>query len=213
MPNGERLAFLPLVSSDSRNCYADALQDVQHGRFQPALAKLESMLMIDTVTIGIDKGTLPSGLSYDKAVEKGLGIWHTALPDSPYQLATGAKRPMILVKFVRSMPAEGADLQGMVEAEHEFKWNGTQHACSISGTIYVVYRAEGRSLSQNEVAEVVAHELGHLLGLTDAPSPRGLMGPFIPGTPRMEPSSEEMSAVQQLRDAVRDEIDRIEDQL
>jgi hypothetical protein len=212
---GKAPSFHPMVSHDSRNCFISAMTDAGKSKFQPALAKLEALLMVDPVTVGIDRSSLPADAhGYEKDVTRGIGIWHDAVGDSPFIAARDPQtRPTVLIKFVKSINNQGGDLQGMIEAEHEFKWNGSQHTSKLTGTMFVVYRTEGRNLSHDEVTEVVAHELGHLLGLTDAPTTTGLMGPFVAGQPRLAPSGSELDAVQQFRQQVRDEIDHIEDQL
>ena len=212
---GRGPSFHPMVSHDSRNCFMSAMTDAGKSKFQPALAKLEALLMVDHVTVGIDRSSLPTDAhGYEDNVARGIAIWRHVLPDSPFVGAHDSQtRPTVLIKFVKNISNEGGDLQGMIQAEHEFKWNGSQHTSKLTGTMYVVYRTEGRNLSGDEVSEVVAHELGHLLGLTDADTTTGLMGPFVAGSPRLTPSSSELNAVQQFRQQVRDEIDHIEDQL
>jgi len=202
-----------MLSADSKNCYLDAVADADHNRTQPALAKLESLLMDKSVTVGIDKSTINNAPPiFSKAVEHGVKIWRDALPDSPYILAAdnSNKRPTVLVKFVKTIDNEGGDLQGMIEAEHEFRWTGNTHTNILNSTMYIVTKTEGRYLTENEVAEVTAHELGHLLGLTDAPTPKGLMGPFVAGEPRLAPATNELEAVNEFRTMVRDEIAKIE---
>lgn len=208
-------SFHPMVSADSRKCFLDAISDASKSRYQPALAKLESLLMLQPVSVGIDGTTLPAKLaSYQSGVEKGIGIWRDALADSPFARSKDAKhRPMVLIKFVRQLPAQGGDLQGMIEAEHEFKWNAKEHLSKLTSTMYVVYRTEGRNLTVPEISEVVAHELGHLLGLNDASGPSGLMGPFVAGEPRLAPSATELDAVHEFRQMVKDQIGRIQESL
>lgn len=207
--------FHPLISDDSRNCYNDALSDAKHSHYQPALAKLESLIMVDAVPIAIDKANLPADAQgYEDSVSKGISIWRDALPDCPYRMVKdAAEHPAVLIKFVKSIANHGGDLQGMITAQHEFRWNGTQHSNKLNCTVFVVYKIDGRNLSHNEVSEVVAHELGHLLGLTDFMQPVGLMGPFIPGQPRLQPSPDEIKAVNSFRKTVRNQIDKIEDEL
>ncbi len=206
--------FDPLVSSDSRNCFADAQRNAGQRDYQPALAKLESLLMAEAVPIAIDEGSLPADAKgYEGSVEKGIQIWRDALPDCPYRIAKVKERPAVLVKFVKQLDERGGDLQGMIRARHEFRWSGTDHTSTLTSTLYVVYKCDGRNLSHSEASEVVAHELGHLLGLTDAPDAVGLMGPFVAGQPRLQPSTAELQALKQFRGRVRDEIDKIEDLL
>lgn len=211
-PGASANGFHPLVSEDSRSCYSEAMADLSHDQGQCALAKLESLLMKQPVTVGIDTMTLPfASKTFGDAVNQGMAIWSSAITDSPFVLATGNARPMVLVKFVEKMdnPGDG-DLQGLIEAQHEYRWSANFHSNKLVSTMYIVYHTEGRKLTQSELAEVVSHELGHLLGLTDNDAPRGLMGPFVAGYPRLAPSTAEIAAVNDFRQTLRDAIAKAE---
>lgn len=204
--------FHPLVSEDSRSCYSEAMSDLSRDQGQCALAKLESLLMKQPVSVGIDTTTLPfQSKLFGDALKQGMSIWSSAIADSPFVPAAGAARPMVLVKFVDKMdnPSDG-DLQGLIEAQHEYRWSTSFHSNKLVSTMYIVYHTDGRTLTQNEMAEVVAHELGHLLGLTDNDAPKGLMGPFVAGYPRLAPSTAEVTAVNDFRQTLRDSIAKAE---
>ena len=100
---------------------------------------------------------------------------------------------MILVKFVNAIDS-GGDVQGQVEATRMLHWGSTV-SYKIEGTLLVRRTTGRRALTEDEMTEVVAHELGHLLGLDDADECAGLMGPFVAGRPRLKPSKNEVNAV------------------
>lgn len=202
--------FAPLVSGDSRNCFSDALSDLSSRKVQCALAKLESLALDQPISVGIDPKGMPfASPIFDSSLKQGLGIWARALPDSPYVLGNDSARPDILVRFVSKMlRKDEGDLQGKIDAQHEYRWSTRSHSQKLICTMTIVYQTDGRLLTQNEMSEVIAHELGHMLGLTDARNLQGLMGPFVPGRPRLAPSDEEVEAVTEIRGAARDAIAR-----
>jgi len=169
------------------------------------LATLQSYLLTQTVTVGLD----PSEEADSKAIciERGVHIWNESLTDSPFALARPGQKPMIVVKFVNSIDP-GGDVQGQVEATRLLHW-GSSVSYKIEGVLLVRRTTGRRELREDEMTQVVAHELGHLLGLDDAEDCVGLMGPFVPGHPRLKPSREEVGAVVDYRLQLRDAIAKL----
>lgn len=169
------------------------------------LATLQSYLLTDAVTVGLDPGQDDDWKS--DSIGAGLRVWADAINDSPFRLAPQGQKPMIVVKFVDSIDS-GGDVQGQVEATRLLRW-GSSVSYKIEGTLLVRKTTGRRDLRPDELTEVVAHELGHLLGLDDAGECVGLMGPFVPGHPRMKPSKEELNAVIEYRSELRDAIAKL----
>jgi hypothetical protein len=169
------------------------------------IATLESYLLTQQVTVGLD----PNDTSDWKAdsIQQGLQIWSDAVPDNPFVLARPGQKPMVVVKFVNSI-ASGGDVQGQVEATRMLHW-GNSVSYKIEATLLVRRTTGRRELRQDEITEVIAHELGHLLGLDDAEDCVGLMGPFVPGHARVKPSRAEVDAVLDYRDQLRDAIAKL----
>ncbi|HWA82358.1 MAG TPA: hypothetical protein VG820_02920 [Fimbriimonadaceae bacterium] len=170
------------------------------------LATLESYLLSNSVTVGLD----PSDDADWKAdsIDAGLRVWADALSDSPFRIAKPGQKPMIVVKFVDSIDS-GGDVQGQVEATRTLHW-GSSVSYQINGTLLVRRTTGRRDLRPDELTEVVAHELGHLLGLDDAQECVGLMGPFVSGRPRLKPSKEEVDAVVNYREELRSAIAKLD---
>ena len=169
------------------------------------LATLESYLLSNTVTVGIDPSAARDWKS--RSIERGIGIWSDALSDSPFVMAEPGQKPMVTVKFVDSIDS-GGDVQGQVEATRMLHW-GSSVSYQIHGTLLVRRTTGRRGLTEDEMTEVVAHELGHLLGLDDAEECRGLMGPFEAGNPRLRPTREEVDAVLSYREELRNAIAKL----
>ena len=168
------------------------------------LATLQSYLLKDPVTVGVAPGE--SNEPWKKqAIANGISVWADAIPDSPFVLAKDGEKPMIVVRFVRGIGASG-DVQGQVEATRYLRWGSNTVSYRIEATLQVKMTTGQRNLQDDEVTEVIAHELGHVLGLDDNPECVGLMGPFVPDHARPAPSREEIRAVMQYRDQLRDAI-------
>lgn len=169
------------------------------------LATLQSYLLAQPVTVGIDPSD--QGDWKTESILKGIQIWSDALEDSPFVLARPGQKPMVVVKFVNSIET-GGDVQGQVEATRMLHW-GNAVSYKIEATLLIRRTTGRRELREDEISEVVAHELGHLLGLDDAEECVGLMGPFVPGHARVRPSREELNAVLDYRDQLRTAISRL----
>ncbi len=170
------------------------------------LATLQSYLLTDAVTVGLDPSDGPNWKT--EGIDRAIKVWSNALSDSPFQLVARGKKPMVIVRFVDDIESDG-DIQGQVEATRSLHW-GSSVGYRIEATL-LVRRTSGRhELDEDEITQVVSHELGHLLGLDDAEQCVGLMGPFVPGHPRLKPSKDEIGAVVEYRQQLRDAIAKLE---
>lgn len=170
------------------------------------LATLKSYLLTDPVTVGLDAGEEDADWKQD-AIRSGIQVWNDSIPDSPFVLAKPGEKPMIAVRFVNGIGSSG-DVQGQVESTRYLRW-GSQVSYRIEATLQVKVSTGRRQLRDVEFTEVVAHELGHVLGLDDNSECVGLMGPFVPGHARPAPSREEIRAVLDYRDQLRDAIAKL----
>lgn len=203
----------PLLAREARECYISALDEASQNKHRPALARLESLLLKNPVTVAVDQKTVPAGADYfNEAVSQGVNVWSKHLPDSPFSFINAEQQPAVTVRFVKALNA-GEDLQGLIEAKHEFRWSSRSHESRVTATLYVVHSVDRRLLKSEEVSQVVAHELGHLLGLSDTTHGNGLMGAFDPWHPVCEPTESELRAVREFRLMLKDDIARIEKRL
>ncbi len=196
------------LSSDTRTAYAKAA-DAAPKDPMLALVRLECLLMPNPVSVGVDKGTIPSGSQgFLDGVRQGLSAW-SYLGDSPYKLSEMSEAQLV-VKFVDSVPNR-AHAQGMIDAKRQYRWSHTVHEYRVYGTMYIVRKTGERLLSRDEVGLVVAHELGHLLGLGDVSDPNMLMGPFYAGKRQTGPTADERTYVQDFRAVLREGIKKLSD--
>jgi hypothetical protein len=110
------------------------------------------------------------------------------------------------VKFVDSIPERSTDALGLIKLQKNFRWSSKGHEVKYSGSIQIVRSIGGTRLSYEETRDVAMHELGHLLGLADAPRPGVIMGPLERGKPLSRPTQGEIDDVRALRNLLRNKI-------
>ncbi|RYG41991.1 hypothetical protein EON79_19780 [bacterium] len=134
-----------------------------------------------------------------KAVEEGVAIWRAALPDSPF-VAVSSGAAEVKVRFVDFV--EGPEGMGRVEARRDY-WFGGGHGSKLTGSIVIRRTVGARPIRADEAAAVLAHELGHLLGLDDVTEVGPIMGPLLPGSPTVVPTKAEVDSILHLRELCR----------
>ncbi|RYG38950.1 hypothetical protein EON81_02355 [bacterium] len=162
------------------------------GQISAEAALLEGVRLGRTRVVAED----PEG---KETVEGGVAIWRAALPDSPF-VAVSEGTAEVKVRFVDFV--EGPEGVGRVEAKRDY-WFGKGHGSRLTGTIYIRRTVGTRPIRSNEAAAVLAHELGHLLGLDDVPEPGPIMGPLLPGAPSVFPTEDEVASILRLRELCR----------
>ncbi len=162
----------------------EALADSKRGRSERALALLSSLLLTNNARVGVDEGSLPKGSreAFRRGMERGVRTWREAMPEAPFALSRPREEPDVVVRFVPRIDVT-EDVQGMIEAKRELRWDRKGYGYRLRAVLLVREETDRRLLTENEVASVVAHELGHLLGLDDTGRVRELMGPFVPASP------------------------------
>ena len=193
------VAASSLINDDAMGTYKRALEEKNKSKSTALLRGL----LLSTVTIGVDESTL-LGDDYDweDGVKTGLDSWSNSIDDSPFTLAAKGEKPDIQIKFVRRIESND-QAQGLIKAQRHFYWQGNQSGARVTGVIYVRTDVGRRWISGDEVGRVIAHELGHLLGLDDDHDGTGVMSDFITGRGRKEPSRTEIDSVIDFRQKIR----------
>jgi hypothetical protein len=188
-----------LINKDSLDTYRQALAEKNHLK---ANAMLQGLL-VDSVSIGIDAKTIETGNDdYVKPIQQAISLWNTALGQPVFRMAAKGQAPQVIVKFVPRV-SDGDGVQGYVTAQRHFFWDSQESGADVSGTIQIRDNIGTRYLLPDEVCRVMAHELGHVLGLDDDPDGPGLMADFCPGKGIRLPSAEERGALVDFRDQLR----------
>ena len=187
----------PLESQSTRSL-RDAQRSLRSGDVGRALATFDSLVLSDGVSVSLEA---PSAM--ESAVGRGLQTWNSALGERAFRQYAAGSAADVTVRLVRSLDERGQNVQGFVEASRSLSWSARSHSYKLKGTIYVRDNADGRMLRPDEVASVVAHEAGHLLGLADVERDDCLMGPMTLGKPQPGPTAAEVESVRSYRSLVR----------
>jgi hypothetical protein len=209
MPLGAAdLRYTRLLSQDVVKALRASSAGGWEGRQRSAVT-LESLLMVKPVSVGLDVASDNGEARRTDGLRAGVRLWQEAMRDCPFRLAGDDETPDVVVRFVKDIP-DGGDLAGEIEAGRRLQWSPNSRRYTLTATMLIRTHCDGRKLGREEITEVVAHELGHLLGLEDDDREDGLMGPFVPGHPRPFVSQEELRTVIYARDEMRAKIAEID---
>jgi hypothetical protein len=159
----------------------------------------------------IDLALLASGLVYIegepdthlyRATLEGLEVWQAALGDeSPFVVTRNRSEADVVIRFVRSIASDdGGEVCGHVEWRRKAVYSRTGHTALVSADILVsTHERSGAPHQRDSLIHIVAHELGHVLGLDDTGDPVDIMGPLLYGSPSTQLSGPELAAIQQFR--------------
>lgn len=176
--------------------------DAEAGKdYQLSLALMHGVLYNSGVKIRLKTA---NGKPITKAAEQGmssaLSAWQDVLGrDNPIKFVNADQDADLTIQFVDKVPSKAYDTLGLIELRKEYSWNRSRYEVEVSGTIYIQTNYEGKNLNAAQYTEVIAHELGHLLGLNDLANTGQLMGPMIFEKPISGPLAHESNAVQTVR--------------
>jgi Zn-dependent protease with chaperone function len=195
-----------LINEEAMSTYKRAVEEASKNR--PKSTALLRGLLLSSVTIGIDRSSMPDdAYDWEDGVLAGINVWENAIEDSPFRMAKAGEKPDVTIQFTDKIENNN-EVQGLIKAQRHFYWQGSQSGARVSGTIFIRTTASrNRYLSRDEISRVLAHELGHLLGLDDDRKGNGIMGDFVPGKGLKEPSREELDSVLDFRKMVRLALD------
>ncbi|MFM9872766.1 MAG: matrixin family metalloprotease [Fimbriimonadaceae bacterium] len=178
----------------------EALEAQSKRDYQLSLALLHGVIYNDGVSISVAPETpVPTSAAKD-GINRALQTWASALTgDDPIKFTSNSDKADVLIKFVDKVPESGNDALGLIKLKKQYRWNKSRYEIEISGTIYIQTHYERTPLNAAQYNEVIAHELGHLLGLDDMPNTGQLMGPMIVDKPVSGPNQRETYAVQFVR--------------
>lgn len=222
------LSFCLLLSSYASNIAPESLPSECHPSFVHALKKadlavsandpqfaqalLEGILYPNGVKVNIDLQSAGSShASVENALRRAIFQWHSALDQkSLIQLVGSNQKADLTIRLVDKLPNRSDRTLGLIELKKSYSWNKSIHKVSYQGTISVKRSWDGKSLNEDELTEVICHELGHLLGLADVDVMGSLMGPMDRNHLLTGPQKHEVQALRLLRQAAQERLTQIE---
>lgn len=172
-----------------------AVKSSEAGERGRAVAWLRGILLLDGVKV------IAQDRRLEAACKSAIETWKREVSDSPFQTANSANTLKVSFMSRRESRERGnpAHVQGKLEVSRRLEYTKTSGNMIVEGVITVRPNADGKALTTNQLTQVVAHELGHLLGLDDMPGGEGLMGPFRVGKTVTSPTASEVYAVMRFR--------------
>jgi hypothetical protein len=182
--------------------YEAACTAYSEGRYERALAEI-NLVLLQKAKVFIDAD--PNSTVYKQCVA-GLDIWSDALgDDNPFELTSDRAHANVVVTFVDELDCDGKKLCGHVDWTRRAVVCGDERTANITASVQVALCSHmGGRHDRASIIHIVAHEFGHILGLTDAANPSDIMGPDYHGHASTTLSDAERTAIVALRDKCRD---------
>lgn len=210
---GASVSVPEAVDAQIRNYYEDALSAA---RVEPhkALAMLELLLLPAQTPISVDWAGVPLGIrrQFEEGIRRGVVAWEQALgAECPFVVGGPDNgESAIRIRFVDALASADPHTKGELRITRRITWGRNVHFTELDGQIRVMkWAREGQYFTEDEITHIIAHELGHALGLGDTDRWDRVMGPVVIGRPYARVSPEELTAVQQFRTIVREVHGRI----
>ncbi len=148
--------------------YITAKDDINRGDYQTAFARTDLMRPGSTKPITVEVQFMQDALAQSpeayQAVRGAFAMWGGALHQQTFRLAERNESPDVVILFKTDVSQNGAALGGFV--------NWSRRICGnvgvTNGDIQVrTIQPNGISMTIPQLRHEIAHELGHVLGLTD----------------------------------------------
>jgi hypothetical protein len=207
---GEPLALPPkpsLISEKDYESLAKCAQYAEDGNPAMALGGFYSLLLRDGVKFTFDDDSLNA--AQRQKVECSMERWNKWLNGNVFSSDDFGQPSKVTIKLVRSLPTGvRRDSVGTIFLKRTIGSKNSVPTFSVDATVYILERLNGLRLRDDELEQVVSHEVGHLFGLSDHDSTSGLMGKFKPGRPRTELSQNERESLTLYRSTISAMISR-----
>lgn len=174
-----------------------------------AMAMLELLLVPQGTEVYVNLEGLPESMRgrFANGIDRGFALWKNALGDDfPFRLTYQARsKPAFEIRIVERIDDRYHQMGEML-VTRRVSWSKRSHTGEVEGHLKISrFSRPGQHLALDEVTHIVAHELGHALGLNDTDSVREIMGPVLIGRPFARLTDDEVRRVKVIRETIRDE--------
>lgn len=201
-----------LIDKPLAEYYQQALSAHYSGEPHKALAMLELLLIPPGTEVHADYSPLPAEVrnEFKKGVERGFEMWREVLGnDFPFRLTNNPKAK-VKIQFLEKVSPEQDNCKGEIRSKRRIQWNKEVHYVEFTADVLVAkYSTKNHWMASGEVAQIIAHELGHAMGLGHPKGIGMVMGPVILGDPITQVQPLEAESVIAFRRIVRGTVDRI----
>lgn len=205
-----------LIDKPLAEYYQQALSAHSSGETHKALAMLELLLIPPGTEVYADYSPLPVEVrsEFKKGVERGFEMWREILGnDFPFRL-TNNQRAKVKIQFLEKVSPEQDNCKGEIRSKRRIQWNKEVHYVEFSADVLVAkYSTKNYWMTSGEVAQIVAHELGHAMGLGHPKGIGMVMGPVVLGDPVTQVQPAEAESLLAFRRIVRSTTERVSAQV
>jgi hypothetical protein len=177
-------------------------QAFDEGNLDLALAHSKLVLHDEPMQVFVDYGMAGNRdrNRMSKAVDKALKFWNDTLGFEALTRTEDSYAARVQVVFTPEVDFQGVPVGGYCSQSRGItpESNG-QYRPDYSATIYARTKYGGRSFNEDCLVNIVAHEIGHIYGLSDCADPGHLMSGLNPSRPKFELQADELEALQSLR--------------
>lgn len=158
---------------------------------------LDQLLWAGEVSLFIDSTSLPGDASTARqSIDQAWQTWNALLRDeTQFSRAPRRETATVVIHLRPRVYHKGVQSAGLASWERRDGDPPSQIATIWVGTL----DQEGQPLSPAAIQHIAMHEIGHLIGLDDAPQSPGVMGWIHLEKPAAGPSLEEVRLVQATR--------------
>jgi len=178
------------------NTSSDSLDAIREGDPDD----IRCLLFPGGITVASPDGSIPH-----ESISQAIAGWNKCLVTHLFRQPKYGEMPAVIVRKVGTINRDD-DLQGEIDVQKSEDGR-------LKAVVSISCQDEGKSLSNVAVGAILTHELGHLLGLGDAPAnaPDGscVMGEFDANHLVLKPSEAEAQTVIQMRVKMREALSKI----
>lgn len=227
MALGSKLGFLSLLAGiatfssaadfsgsnhvmDVMRAHLDRAQTCfESGNLDAALAYTDSVIMDRPERIYIDTTrTCKKQKSVaEQAWREAVQLWQDSLPNAINVVyVDSAEKADVVINFNPDVVSEGMNVAGNIHWRRAIEADASgQMQSSVTATIQVRTSDPSghKAMSLDLMRHTCAHEIGHLLGLSDSYRSGGIMGPLDLQAPATRLSDDELAAMRSMRDEAR----------
>lgn len=158
---------------------------------------LDQLLWAGDVSFFIDSSSLPGDSAATRqSIDRAWQMWNALLgEETQFSRAPRRETATVVIHLRPRVYHKGVQSAGLASWERRDGDPPSQVATIWVGTL----DQEGQPLSPAAIQHIAMHEIGHLIGLDDAPQSPGVMGWIHLDKPAAGPSLEEVRLVQATR--------------
>lgn len=196
----ERIMNVLLTHLDKAQAALDA------GNVNSAMAYAQSVMMDREEKVFLDMSHVDAKVASTagSAFRDGLKMWCDSLPNAAnISYVDSPSQADVIVEFSPTVVSEGMNVAGNIQWTRSVgPESDGQVRASVKAIIQVRTERPGsrQPMKFELIRHTCAHEIGHLLGMSDSYRVGDLMGPLDLNAPVTHLSDEELAAIRELRD-------------